>query len=222
MVPASEEFRGALQECCRKFGILLIMDEVISFRLGYGGAQHHFRPRARPGRRSARSSAGGLPAGAVAGRARHMAVFDHAGKKPAVSHGGTFSANPLSMAAGLAALQAYDAEAVARLNRLGENLRQAANEGFGQRGLAAQMTGFGSLFRLHLSTAAITDYRSCFQTAAQKAAIADIQFSLLERGYLLTPNCSGALSTPMIDADIRDLAAAIIDAVGETRGQQPW
>ncbi len=221
MVPASEEFRTVLQECCRKFGILLIMDEVISFRLGHGGAHTTFG--LEPDLVAlAKIIGGGLPVGAVAGPARHMAVFDHAGKKPAVSHGGTFSANPLSMAAGLAAIQAYDEPAVARLNRLGETLRQTANEAFRQRGLPAQMTGFGSLFRTHLCTTAITDYRSCFQTAAQKAAIADIQFSLLERGYLLTPNCSGALSTPMTDADIRDLAATLVDAVGETRGRLAW
>ena len=101
-------------------------------------------------------------------------------------------------------------------------MRQAANAAFGQRGLPAQMTGFGSLFRLHPSTAAITDYRSCFQTAVQKTAISAIQFGLLERGYLLTPNCSGALSTPMTDADIRDLTAAIVEAVSGTRSASPW
>jgi glutamate-1-semialdehyde 2,1-aminomutase len=221
MVPASEEFRAVLQEGCRKFGILLIMDEVISFRLGYGGAHTIFG--LEPDLVAlAKIIGGGLPVGAVAGPARHMAVFDHTKGKPAVSHGGTFSANPLSMAAGLAALQAYDAGAVARLDRLGGSLRQEVNQAFGQRSLTAQMTGFGSLFRLHLTTEAITDYRSCFQTVAQKAAIAAIQFSLLERGYLLTPNCSGALSTPMTETDIRDLAAAIVDAVGETRRRMLW
>lgn len=221
MVPASAAFCEAIQESCRKLGILLIMDEVISFRLAHGGAHQAFG--LEPDLVAlAKIVGGGLPVGAVAGPARHMAVFDHTRGKPAVSHGGTFSANPLTMAAGLAAMRAYDAAAVARLNRMGDDLRQAASAAFRERGLPAQMTGFGSLFRLHLSTAAVTDYRSCYQTAAQKAAIAAIQFGLLERAYLLTPNCSGALSTPMTDAHIRDLTAAIVEAVSEARSASPW
>jgi acetylornithine/succinyldiaminopimelate/putrescine aminotransferase len=42
MVPATEEFRSVLQDTCRRLGILLVMDEVISFRLGYGGAHTVF------------------------------------------------------------------------------------------------------------------------------------------------------------------------------------
>ena len=117
MVPASAAFCEALQESCRKHGILLIMDEVISFRLAHGGAHDAFG--LEPDLVAlAKIIGGGLPIGAVAGPARHMAVFDHTRGKPAVSHGGTFSANPLSMAAGVAAMRAYDAEAVSRLNRM--------------------------------------------------------------------------------------------------------
>jgi hypothetical protein len=51
------------------------------------------------------------------------------------------------MMAGLVALRARDAEA--RFNRLGNVLRRETSAGFDRRGLPAQMTGFGSLFRLH-------------------------------------------------------------------------
>jgi glutamate-1-semialdehyde 2,1-aminomutase len=151
-----------------------------------------------------------------------MAIFDHTKGMPAVSHGGTFSANPLSMMAGLVALRAYDADSVARLNRLGDVLRRETSAGFDRRGLPAQLTGFGSLFRLHPSRTVIRDYRTCFQSAEQKGVIAAIHLQLLERGFLLTPNCSGALSTPMTESDIGDLAAAIVEAVVEIDGKTPW
>src|SRR5215475_9601856 len=145
MVPADRRLLEAVKDCCRKFGILMVLDEVISYRLAYRGAHDLFG--LEPDLVAlAKIIGGGLPIGAVAGPANHMAVFDHTKGKPAVAHGGTFSANPLSMAAGLAALQAYDADAVARLNRLGDGLRAAANAAFDERGVAAQMTGFGSLF----------------------------------------------------------------------------
>ena len=165
---------------------------------------------------------GGLPVGAVAGPARHMAIFDHTKGKPAVAHGGTFSGNPLSMTAGLQTLRAYDQPAVERLNRLGALLREELNDQLLRRGLPAQVTGMGSLFRLHPKRSPISGYRSCFPSAAEKQALAHIQFALLERGFLLTPNCSGALSTPMSETHIQDLGTAIVEAVIEIYSNSPW
>ncbi|MCC6467396.1 MAG: aminotransferase class III-fold pyridoxal phosphate-dependent enzyme [Alphaproteobacteria bacterium] len=221
MVPATAELCAVLQETCRQHGILLVLDEVVSYRLGVGGAYQVFG--LKPDLVAlAKIIGGGLPGGAVAGPARHMAVFDHTKGKPPVSHGGTFSANPLTMVAGLACLAAYDQAAAARLNRLGESLRAMLGEQFMRRELPAQATGMGSLFRLHLRTSAITSYRTSLPSAAEKRALAAIHLAALERGFLLTPNCSGALSTPMTDDDIHDLAAAIAESVEEVHRETPW
>jgi glutamate-1-semialdehyde 2,1-aminomutase len=221
MVPAVPALREVLQECRERFGILLVLDEVISFRLSHGGAHAEFGlvPDLVA---LGKIIGGGLPVGAVAGPAGQMAVFDHTRGKPRVSHGGTFSANPLTMAAGLAALTAYDEPAVARLNSLGGQVRAEIAERLAERGLAAQVTGWGSLFRLHLTGAPIIDYRSCHPTSRQKQAIAAIHFGLLERGFLLTPNCSGALSTPMSAGDLHDLADAIAETAAQVRAISPW
>lgn len=221
MVPATPDLIDALQESCRRLGILLILDEVISFRLGYHGAHTAFG--IEPDLVTlGKIIGGGLPVGAVAGPARHMAIFDHTKGKPAVSHGGTFSANPLTMTAGLACLSAFDAEAVANLNARGDALRTALEAQFSRLGLKAQVTGYGSLFRIHPLRTEITDYRSAFVPSAQKQALAIIHRGLFERGFLLTPNCSGALSTPMTDSDISDLSDAIVDAIQETQTNSPW
>ncbi len=97
-----------------------------------------------------------------------MAVFDHTRGTPAVSHGGTFSANPLTMVAGRVTLEAFGKAAVERLNRLGDTLRTRIQAGFDAAGIAAQMTGYGSLFRLHLTKAPITDYRSSYPMLSQR------------------------------------------------------
>ena len=68
---------------------------------------------------------------------------------PADAAGVAFSANPLTMAAGLAALQHFDAPAVARLNALGDRLRAGLSAALDKHDLPAQVTGYGSLFRLH-------------------------------------------------------------------------
>jgi len=85
---------------------------------------------------------GGLPIGALGGRAAQLDVFDPR-RGDAVAHGGTFSANPVSLHAGLAALHALDAAAIARIDGLGERLRTGLDE----RGYA--VTGRGSLLKVH-------------------------------------------------------------------------
>jgi glutamate-1-semialdehyde 2,1-aminomutase len=123
MVPARVEFLKALREVTRKHGIVLIFDEVISFRVGYHGAQGAFG--VTPDMTTlGKIIGGGFPVGAVAGSAEVMAVFDPTrGGPPAAPHGGTFNANPVTMAAGLAAMRLLTPDAFARVDELGAKLR---------------------------------------------------------------------------------------------------
>jgi glutamate-1-semialdehyde 2,1-aminomutase len=59
-------------------------------------------------------------------------------------------------------------------------------------------------------------------TARQKAALKSIHLAMLERGILLTPNCSGALSTPMTDGDLADVVTAMVEAMQDVWRQSPW
>ncbi len=221
MVPMCADVRDAIHEAAAAYGILLVLDEVVSYRLGCHGAhvEFGFEPDLVA---LGKIIGGGLPVGAIAGRTSHMAIFDHTKGKPAVSHGGTFSANPLTMAAGLAALEHYDAAAVARLDELGERLRGGLAEDIRRRDLSAQVTGTGSFFRLHLKSARIDDFRTALPDLAQKRALARIHMEMLQQGFLVAPNCSGALSTPMSETDIHDLAAALVDAIQHVWEHSPW
>jgi glutamate-1-semialdehyde 2,1-aminomutase len=108
LVPAHAEFLNALREVTRAHGIVLIFDEVISFRVGYQGAQGALgvTPDVTT---LGKIIGGGFPVGAVAGRADVMSVFDPTrGGPPAAPHGGTFNANPVTMAAGVATLNQSD------------------------------------------------------------------------------------------------------------------
>ena len=104
LIPAQRDFLRALRDVTAAHGIALIFDEVISFRVGYQGAQGVFG--VTPDLTTlGKIIGGGFPVGAVAGRADVMAVFDPTGGKPAAPHGGTFNANPVTMAAGLAGMR---------------------------------------------------------------------------------------------------------------------
>ena len=216
-VPMSKETAAVVQEACRRDGIILIADEVISFRLSYEGASPLFglEPDLIT---TAKIIGGGLPIGAVSGLAEHMSVFDHSAGKPKVSMGGTFSANPLSMAAGLTSLEHYSRPVVDRLNKLGDALRERISKGLGDAGVAATVTGMGSLFRLHVGAGKVTGYRSAFQSAEAAKLIRRVQLAMLDENILLTPNCSGALSSPMTEVEVFSIADKLVRVVEKELG----
>src|SRR5215467_9490418 len=159
LMPARRDFLQALREVTARHGIVLIFDEVISFRVGYHGAQGAFG--VTPDMTTlGKIIGGGLPVGAVAGRADVMSVFDPRDGGPRAPHGGTFNANPVTMAAGLAAMRLLDRRAFERLDDLGAKLRGGLADCFKRAGVPSAVTGMGSLFRLHGGDREFVDYRS--------------------------------------------------------------
>lgn len=108
-VPVTGDFLHALRELTERRGVLLIFDEVVTgFRVSPGGAQGHYG--IRPDLTTlAKILAGGLPGGAVAGRQDLLQALDFSVSsvpgREKVPHQGTFNANPLSAAAGIATLE---------------------------------------------------------------------------------------------------------------------
>ncbi len=129
-IPVRAEFLHALREQTAKHGVLLIFDEVITgFRVSPGGAQGHYGicPDLTT---LAKIVAGGLPGGAVAARADVMQALDFAVSsvpgREKIPHQGTFNANPLSAAAGIATLNIVaTTDACQRANDYAAKLREA-------------------------------------------------------------------------------------------------
>src|SRR5205807_3837100 len=93
--------------------------------------------------------AGGLPGGCLAGRADVLAALEFRPGKPKMKHPGTFNANPLSAAAGVAALRIVaTGEPSRRANDLGRLLRQKLNALFAERGFDWLAYGSFSGFKL--------------------------------------------------------------------------
>jgi glutamate-1-semialdehyde 2,1-aminomutase len=132
----------------------LIFDEVITgFRVHPGGAQGHYD--VRPDLTTlAKVLAGGLPGGCVAGRADILAALEFRPGKPKMKHPGTFNANPLSAAAGCAALRLVaTGEPSRRATDLARLLRQRLNSTFESR--QANWIAYGEFSGWKL----LTDYR---------------------------------------------------------------
>jgi glutamate-1-semialdehyde 2,1-aminomutase len=151
----------------------------------------------------------------MGGRADIMAVFDPTAGKPALPHGGTFTANPVTMRAGLASMQALTKESFAHLGRLGTFLRNGVTASFERHGLAGQCVGLGSLFKVHFTSLPVTDYRSIYPGQTERKKFDAFHKGLLGRGVLSASYGLFALSTPMTGED----AGAILQAVDETLGE---
>src|SRR5262249_40047128 len=138
-----------LREVTARHGRLLIFDEVITgFRVHPGGAQGYYG--VTPDLTTlAKVLAGGLPGGCLAGRADVLAALEFRPGRPKMKHPGTFNANPLSAAAGSAALRlAAAAEPCRRANDAGRLLRRRLNALFQERGASWVAYGEFSGFKL--------------------------------------------------------------------------
>ena len=214
LAPADKAYLNALREITREVGALLVFDEVITFRLGYSGAQGLWG--IDPDLTTlGKIVGGGFPVGAIAGRKEVMSVFDPRSGKPALPHGGTFSANPVTMRAGLAAMQLLDEAAFTRLNVIGEAVREGVNEAFRRKGVPGGTVGLGSLLKIHFADRPIRDYRSAYMTEQETKRQAVFNLGLLNRGVLAASYGLMALSTPMTDADVDTIVAAASDALAE-------
>jgi glutamate-1-semialdehyde 2,1-aminomutase len=201
LVPARPEFLRAIREVTRAHGILLILDEVICLRLGLHGAQGYFG--VEPDLTTmGKIIGGGFPVGAVGGRADVMAMFDPRDGKPPVQYGGTFTANPVTMAAGLAAMRLLDDRQFERMDELGTKVRTGLADCFKDAGVPGRVTGVGSLFRIHLVDRELIDYRTANPGDAEAQRLKRLHRRLMEHGVIISPQGLGCLSTPMGDAEI--------------------
>ena len=146
-IPMKKDFVAALREETLKTDTLLIFDEVVTgFRVSPGGAQAHLG--VTPDLTSlAKILAGGLPGGAVVGRAD---VLEYLATKPdpevnrhtKIAHHGTFNANPISAAAGCAMLSSLaDGRATDVVNAQAQKLRAGMNEILAQEAVAWKVYG---------------------------------------------------------------------------------
>ncbi len=154
-IPIPESFLHGLYEAARKHEVVLIFDEVISgFRCSPGGAQAYFG--ITPDMTTlAKILAGGYPGGAVAGRRDIMDWLDHSTSNSAgrekITHHGTFNANPISAAAGIAALEMVaETDACDRANRYAADLRERLRETL--RDAHVKWSVYGTFSGFHIFT----------------------------------------------------------------------
>lgn len=155
MVPLADGFLEQVRELTRRTGTILLFDEVITgFRWSAGGAQRRYG--ITPDMTTlAKIVAGGLPGGAVTGRADlmdYLAFKDEPGwGKRKISHPGTYNANPLSASAGIACLdKCADGAVQEHCDALAASLRAGLNGVLERHAVDGAAWGESSVFHVLL------------------------------------------------------------------------
>jgi glutamate-1-semialdehyde 2,1-aminomutase len=204
VVPGDRDYLVFAEEAARAAGALFVLDEVISYRLGPGGAQvlHGLDPDLTA---FGKIIGGGFPVGAVGGRTEVMEVFAP-GASPGFGHSGTFNGNPVTVAAGLATLDLLDAPAYEKLNGLGAQLAAGLRAAIAETGAPAHVTHVGSLVNVHFTPDVPVNAEDA--GSADPEAAAAFHIGLLNRGIFIAPRGLMATSTVTEERDVTDAVAA--------------
>ena len=154
---------------------------------------------------------GGFPVGAVAGRAEVMDVMNPGSDTYLFPHSGTFSANPISMTAGLAAMKDFDEPAVERLNGLTARAMKGIDEAARSTGARACVTGGGSILRVHMKEQPPRNYREAFLSPEEDRRLKTLLDHLFDAGFIMINSCTAMFSTPMTEVEVDALVAACGD-----------
>jgi glutamate-1-semialdehyde 2,1-aminomutase len=194
--------------------VLLIIDEVISFRLSTGGAQQIYDVQADL-TVFGKTIGGGFPVGGFGGSKNVMAVFSPKQKRPA-HHSGTFVATPVIAAAGIAGLKEMTKEALDRINTLGDSLAKGVRRVLADLKIKAQVTGYGSLHQIHFTTEPVTHAAVSLRTQ-NKDILRLFHLAMLNRDIFMPNRGMYIVSTPMTQAEIKKAVTATADALSELK-----
>lgn len=176
-------FLERLREITVREKIVLVFDEVITgFRFTYGGAQKIFR--ARPDLTClGKIIGGGLPIGAFGGKKEIMRLLAPEGK---VYQAGTFSGNPVSVSAGIAALEILSQSDYEKLGRLACGFSLGISHLARKYGINVRVNHLGPMFTIFFTKAEVSDYRTaCLE---DKKMFSKFYHGLLAQGIYLAPS----------------------------------
>jgi glutamate-1-semialdehyde 2,1-aminomutase len=191
-----------VREISRRYGALLIFDEVITgFRRGLGGAQQHYG--VTPDLATlGKALAGGAAVSAIAGSKDIMDLIVDGG----VAFGGTFNGNPLALTAArvtLDELSANHGEPLAKANRLGEELMNGIREAAEKYSVPLVVCGFGAAFGIHFTERHnLLHYRETLEDNRDK--LGTFLYRMVEEGIYTLPDGRFYVSTAHSEDDVAE------------------
>ncbi|MCL4517930.1 MAG: aspartate aminotransferase family protein [Thaumarchaeota archaeon] len=206
----SPDFSKRVREITEKFGIVMIMDEIVTgFRIARGGWQEKYK--VQPDLATlGKNITGGMPGGAVVGTAEIMddvyAYPEHAGS-PKTPLSGTFNAHPISMVAGLATLEQLTSDLFERIGVTSSNLRRGFVKICADLKIAGQAPGIDSIFQYYFSEKEIKTFK--IASSANKMLRWYLDIALLNSGVYLAPGHFCCTSYATTNKDVKQTLNAI-------------
>ncbi len=202
IVPKPGYLKG-LRELCDKYEIMLIFDEVQSFRVSVGGMQvlENVRPDISA---VGKLIGGGYPVGAFGARRDIMERFSLDMLDPkAITHSGTFNGNEITLAAGIASMKKFDRKAVDHINRLGKRMMEGFTGVFKSLGLRCQATGIGSQCNINYTDREISNALDFVMALIPCLELQKLlHLELLNRGIFAACRNEFVISTPMTEKEV--------------------
>lgn len=206
VVEATPEFVQGLAKAAHRAGALLVLDEVVTFRLGVGGRQAALG--VEPDLTMfGKLIGGGFPVGALGGRRDLLDVFDPAAMR--AFHSGTYNGNPITMAAGNVAVRDLTEARIDDMSRLAERLEAGFRDAAKKNGLPFSVRRVGSLLNLYF----------CEQSPSYNMDRDDLDlmqqfhWACLNRGLMITPRGMVVLCTVMDERVIDEAISRAADAL---------
>lgn len=207
-----EGYLEQLREMATAEDVLLIFDEVITgFRLAMGGAQEHYG--VRPDITTlGKIAGGGLPIGIFGASEDIMKRISPSGN---VYQAGTFSGNPMSLAAGMETVKELASVGHEDLNANGERMRQGLEAIMNEFHVRYRVSGIGSMFQVFFTSGEVNDYQDAKRS--DTVLFMKVFHKLLENGIYLPPSQfeTNFLSTAHTEADVDETVNAFAMCLGE-------
>ena len=233
MVPVDGQFLNTLREVTEQHKVVLIFDEVVTgFRVSPGGAQAHFD--VRPDLTTlAKILAGGLPGAAVVGNREILDALDFdaapASGREKIQHQGTYNANPISAAAGAAALSIIETtDACQQANAYGERLRDRLNQLFTEKDVPWAAYGTFSGFHIFTNSNNLNINPEAFDPTVidwqelknNPAGLSHkLRLAMLINGVDITGWPGGTISAVHTDADLEQTVDAFRESISMLRAE---
>jgi glutamate-1-semialdehyde 2,1-aminomutase len=217
VIPPRDGFLRGLRELADRYGVLLIMDEVVTgYRLGIGGAQRYYGVPADI-TVLGKVIGGGFPVGAVGARWEIMEKLSPLGQ---VFNAGTFNGHPVAMIAGLATIEELErTNAYETANQASTRLARGIVDIAGRYGIDVSVNAVPTMFQVFFTKGEVVDH----ETASRSDVKLFLRFheELIRRRVFIAPSQFEAIftSSAHTEAIVEETLRAMEDALrGIRRG----
>jgi glutamate-1-semialdehyde 2,1-aminomutase len=208
-------FLESLRKLTKKFGIVLIFDEVMTgFRVAFGGAQAYYG--IKPDMTClGKVIGGGLPVGAYGGKKEIMSMVSPEGP---VYQAGTLSGNPLAMTAGIETLRILSKEnTYSKLENTGALLEEGLADAARKAGVKTRFYRAGTMFCTYFTNTDVIDYKTA--KTSDTARFSRFFSAMIKRGIYIAPSQfeAGFISLAHTEKDIEETVKAAYESLVEIR-----